>query len=484
MKANETHLIGALTLAALATSVSGKSAEKRGSSEPKRPNVLLIVCDDLRPELGCYGNRFMQTPNMDRLAAEGVVFSRAYCNIPVSGASRASFLTGMRPTRDLFEFWNLRVDKEVPEAITLNQAFKEAGYTTISNGKIFHHQDEASNRYWDEILRYGNPLDYHSEENQAFMRIQQESKTRKRGLFYEAADCPDSLYIDWKVAQESLKDLRAVAQNKAPFFMAVGFVRPHLPFTVPKKYWDLYNPQEIELPDNYVLKAGHDIPSRALTHWGELMAYRGVPEQGPLSHDAARRMIHGYRASVSYVDHLIGTLLDEAERLGLLENTIVMLIGDHGWNLGEHGMWCKHSIMHTSLHVPLIVRTPDGLQGFRNHEVVEYVDLFPTLCDLAGLPHPDQLEGESFAPLLKDPSARSKGYAISRWENGFTYTDGHYSYTEWWDQEDQTCERMLFDLVNDPDENYNVAESPLYRNTVQALSETLRHNRGKRFLSK
>ncbi len=472
-------LVTGLSIAAVSTSLYAGNAPK---VTEKKNNVLFIICDDLRTELECYNHSMVKTPNINRLAENGVVFNRSYCNIPVCGASRASILTGMRPTCNAFSFWNLRVDKEAPDAMTLNRTFKEAGYITISNGKVFHHQDEASSVYWDDTMPYPNPLDYQTEENKAFLRIQKETGTRKRGLYYEKADLPEAEYLDGKMVQKSLSDLKKLSLEKKPFFLAVGFVRPHLPFVVPKKYWDLYDHNKIRVPDNYVLKEGNLIPPHALTHWDELLAYRGIPDEGPLSEDAPRTMIHGYYACVSYVDALIGQLLDEVERLGLKENTTIVLIGDHGWNLGEHGMWCKHSIMQTSLHAPLIIQTPGGLKGYRTNEIVEYIDLYPTFCDIASLPKTGQLEGQSLYPLLHDKKAKGKGYAIARWNNGFTYLDDQYSYTEWWDKNDEITDRMLFDHTTDPDENYNLAGKSWYQNIVKELSMKLKSSRGKNYL--
>ncbi|MEL7588233.1 MAG: sulfatase [Prolixibacteraceae bacterium] len=474
-------ILAGLSLVAFSTELGAQIQPSKKNN--KQNNVLFIVCDDLRTELECYNNPMVKTPNINRLATNGVVFNRAFCNIAVCMASRASFLTGMRPTRKRFGIGDLRVDKQVPTAITLNRAFREAGYITISNGKIFHHQNEASSAYWDDVMPYGNPLDYQTEENQAFLKIQQETGSKKRGMFYEKADWPDSAYMDAKVVQKSLTDLQKLAKADKPFFLAVGFIRPHLPFVAPKKYWDLYDHNMIEVPSNYVLKEGSLIPREALTHWSELLSYRGIPDEGPLSIDEAKTMIHGYYACVSYVDVLIGQLLDEVERLGLKENTTIVLIGDHGWNLGEHGLWCKHSIMETSLHAPLIVQTPDGLKGYRSNEIVEYVDLYPTFCDIASLPKTSQLEGQSLYPLLHDKEAKGKGYAVARWNNGFTYLDDKYSYTEWWDKDDQITDRMLFDHTTDPDENYNLAGKSWYQQIVDDLSRKLKAGRGENYFN-
>ena len=216
---NHKILLAGLSLASITTSLYAHD-----SSRPGKNNILFIICDDLRTELECYNHSMVKTPNINRLAENGVVFNRSYCNIPVCGASRASILTGMRPTRNAFSFWNLRVDKEAPNAITLNRAFKTAGYITISNGKVFHHQDEASSVYWDDTMPYQNPLDYRTEENMAFLKIQKETGTRKRGLYYEKADLPEAEYMDGKMVQKSLSDLKKLSLEKKPFFLAVGFV--------------------------------------------------------------------------------------------------------------------------------------------------------------------------------------------------------------------------------------------------------------------
>ncbi len=466
-------LLASLSLAAIAVGAEAKA--------PAKNNVLLIICDDLRTELECYNHPIVKTPNINRIATNGVVFEQAFCNIAVSGASRGSILTGLRPTRDRFEHWNIRIDKQAPEAVTLNQAFHDAGYYTVSNGKIFHHQDEASNKYWDKIMPYGSPLEYRRGDNIEYLDEWREQR-KKRGLFYDDADHPEQDYLDTRMVTQSLEDMKMLAGQDKPFFLAVGFIRPHLPFIAPKKYWDMYPAEKISLPDNYVLKEGNDIPQKALTFWGELTAYRGTTAGPYLSDEAAINMIRGYYACVSHIDNQIGRLLDQLQALGLDQNTTVVLLGDHGWNLGEHGMWCKHSIMYTSLHAPLIISTPDGLKNHRTSQIVEYLDLYPTLCDFAGIKKPKQLEGESLMPLVKDKEAKSKGYAIARWENSFTYVDGSYSYTEWWNKQDKKVDAMLFDHISDPAENYNVEKKPWYKGTAGDLNIKLRALRGKDFL--
>lgn len=263
--------------------------------------------------------------------------------------------------------------------------------------------------------------------------------------------------------------------------MSVGFILPHLPFVVPDKYWNLYDSDSIRLPDNYILKEGHNIPSRAFPDWHELRAYSGIPEKGVLDEETAKNMIQGYYASVSFVDAQVGRLLDELKRLGLDKNTTVVLIGDHGWNLGEHGGWCKHTVLNSSLHSTLIIKAPEASKSYHNKEIVEYVDLFPTMCDVAGVPIPDNVEGGSLLEMLLSDEAKSKGYAVSRWDNGFTYIEDSYSYTEWRNKDEELIDRLLFDHKTDPNENYNIAERKENSQLVKRLSMRLNERKGTRY---
>ena len=447
-------------------------------------NVLFIVCDDLRPELGCYGQRQILSPHIDSLAAAGVRFDRAYCNIAVSGASRASLLTGLRPTRTTLQAWNARTDVDCPDAVTLQQCFRDAGFTTVAHGKVYHHQDEASMPYWDRRTTPDpqTPMDFHQPDNIALMDAQRLTGKGLRGRFYEHADLPDSLYLDYQIADRCIADLRALSREEKPFLLVAGFVRPHLPFVVPQRYWDIYDHDSIRIPDNYLLKPGNNIPERALANWSELRAYTGIPATGPLDEPTAKLMIHGYYAAVSFVDAQIGRLLQALRDEGLADNTTVVLIGDHGWNLGEHGTWCKHSIMNTCLHSALIIAGPDVRSPYACQEVVEFVDIYPTLCDAARIAPPEnQLEGTSLVPLLRSPRARTKGYAVSRWANGFTLVEDERSYTEWWDSDGNLLDRLLFDHRTDADENYNIAEEPAQARLVRKMSKRLKRRLGKRF---
>jgi arylsulfatase A-like enzyme len=440
----------------------------------ERPNVLFIAVDDLRPQLGCYGDPIAQSPNIDRLAAEGSLFTRTYCNIPVCGASRASLLGGMRPGFYRYHQYFAWLEKETPQATPINTTFKGNGYTTLSIGKIYHHiQDNAEgwDRAYDSIGESGWK-DYAKAGNVRTLQ------SGGRGPSYEMADVPDLAYRDGRLAQMAIHELEHLAKTGEPFFLALGFLKPPLPFNAPKKYWDLYDPEDLPVPE-----AGfrpENAPPRAFHSWGELRNYDDIPREGPLSDAVARKLIHGYYACVSATDAQVGKVLRALERTGLADNTIVVLWGDHGYNLREHGLWCKHCIFETSLHVPLIIKAP-GMAPASIEGIAEFVDLYPTLCELAGLRKPAHLEGSSLVPMMKDPSNPGDGIAVSRWGNGFTLVQGDYFYTEWRDADDALQARMLFDHSKDPEELNNVAENPLYSGAVQQLSETLRRERGPTF---
>jgi len=428
--------------------------------------------DDLRPELACYGKELISSPNIDRLAAEGTRFDRSYCNIPVCGASRVSLMTGLRPARNRFLTYLTRADEEAPGITTLPGHFRNNGYHTISNGKIFHHDDDAVES-WDEIW---HPVsnskswrDYALKEN-----IDRDTSDRFRGPPFERADVPDTTYKDGKVAEKAIKDLRKLKEMEKPFFLATGFFKPHLPFIAPEKYWEIYD-GKVTLPDNN--HPPKDAPAESLHNFGELRAYAGVPPDGPVRDDFARELIHGYYACVSYTDAQIGKILDELKRLELDRTTIVILWGDHGWNLREHGLWCKHCNYETSLHTPLIVKVPGTQQLKESSEIVEYVDIYPTLCELAGLELPEHLQGNSFRDLLYDKEATSDGVAICQWFAGITTIRESWFYTEWVNDNDSSYARMLYDHRVDPDENLNISEDPVHAETIDDLSSEMRRSR-------
>jgi len=456
-----------LGAAALAMPTSLFAAEKKISGS-KRPGVLFIVVDDLRPQLGCYGHKHMISPNIDRLASDGVVFLRSYCQVPVCGASRASLLTGVRPARDRFISYDVWAQKDLPGALVLPKHFKNNGYYTISNGKVFHHSNDCGDSWSEDPWRpKGAWRNYLLEGNKKLA----ESNSRGAGPAYESADVPDNAYFDGMIADKAISDLRRLRDIDKPFFLALGFLKPHLPFNAPGKYWDLYKREEIDLADNPFRPKG--APDAALHNWDELRAYEGIPKKGPLPESIARTLIHGYYACVSYTDAQIGKVLAELHRLGLRDDTIVVLWGDHGWQLGEHGLWCKHCNFETSLHSPLILRAPGVKVGIRTNALTEYLDIYPSLCELCNLPLPAHLEGKSFVPLMKDANLAWKKAVFSRYYNGDSVKTDQYRYTEWRRKDGKLYARMLYDHFVDRAENVNISERPENRKVVWRLSKML-----------
>lgn len=498
-ESNRRDFLKILGLGAAAAGIS-TSAACSGPATAEKPNVLFIAVDDLRPQLGCYGHKQMISPHMDTLAETGTVFLRSYCNVPVCGASRASLLTGLRPKRDRFTQAHTKAQADVPNARAIQSHFKEAGYHTVSNGKLFQHTTDWEEGWTEPPWRPNGDWwgwqAYVAEESKQIIRDKQKWAGRPGGPAYhlvqepakyhpmpgwglvpsgpptEAPDVADNRYPDGMLADKVIADLERLGSDKdKPFFIAAGFVKPHLPFAAPKKYWDLYDVSEIDLADNPFRPKG--APDEALHNWKELRTYAGIPAKGPLDEKTARELIHGYYACVSYTDAQVGRLLDALERFGLAENTIVVLWGDHGWNLGEHGLWCKHCNFETSLHSPLIVRDPRKPGGTRVKALTEFVDIYPSLCELCGLDVPESLDGMSFAPLMDRPDQPWKEAVFSRYENGDSVKTDRYRYTEYTDDNGKLISRMLFDHQTDPAENINLANSPDHREILLKMQKQL-----------
>lgn len=441
------------------------------NSIPSKPNVLFIAVDDLRPELNTYGANHIHSPNMDRLASEGLTFNRAYCNVPVCGASRASLLTGIKPTKNRFVTYNTYAEKDMPGAISLPMHFKNNGYYTISNGKIFHHSDDLeeswSEKPWKPIPRNGNWRNYITESH---LRIA-DSIDDGRSWPYEWVDAHDSAYFDGEMTEKTIRDLWKLSKMDKPFFLAAGYLKPHLPFNAPQKYWDMYDPADISLPDNYYRP--ENAPDAAIHNFGELRNYYGVPKKGPVSDEMAKTLIRGYYACVSYTDAQIGKLLNTLDELGLRENTIVILWGDHGWQLGEHTLWCKHSNFDIAMRVPMIISAPGFKGGLETNALAEYIDIFPTLCELAGLELPSQLHGKSYVSLMENPDQSFKDVIYARFINGESIKTDKYLYTEWFNKQGELYGRMLYDHESDPNENFNISELPENQELVDSLSTIL-----------
>ncbi len=447
----------------------------------QRPNVLLLIADDLRPELGCYGVSQIRTPNIDRLAAGGVLFENAYCNVPVSGASRASLLTGVYPRYpDRFVAFDAWASRDAPDAIPVSQWFTDHGYHTVSNGKVFHNLRDHDST-WSEYPWRVHPEGYGkdwAEYNKWEVWMNDASgrtihpKTM-RGPFCEAAEVPDSAYDDGKGALKTVADLERLRNTGQPFFLACGFWRPHLPFNAPKKYWDLYRRENIPLADNRFRPEG--LPKQVQGS-REIFAYARVKDTDDEAFQ--REAKHGYYASVSYVDTQVGLILNALDSLGLADNTIVVLLGDHGWHLGEHTFWGKHNLMDRATRVPLIVRVP-GIKPGKVRYTAEFVDLYPTLCELCGLDEPHgQLDGRSLVPSLHGNRKTTGKHAYIQWEGGDNAVNERYNYAEWPERDGNA--RMLFDHKTDPQENRNRASDKRYRKVIDRSSRFLEKARSKR----
>ncbi|MEI8021853.1 MAG: sulfatase, partial [Schlesneria sp.] len=430
-----------------------------------KPNVLFIAVDDLRPEMGCYGNKVVKTPNLDRLAQRGIVFNRAYCQQAVCSPSRSSLLTGKRP--DATQVWDLQTHFRValPNAITLPQHFKANGYHTAALSKIYHpgFEDGAS---WSEPHWYPNGRTVDTDPSDPTKRITQSygkgvkknanaktngdedqptpkgEKPGKTIPAFEVSTKSDDELSDGFTCQEAVKRLHNLKSRNEPFFLAVGFLKPHLPFVAPKKYWDLYDPSTIPTPVIDHLPEGS--PAYAGHANGELHGYVGVPEADPIPADFARTLRHGYYACISYTDAQVGRLLDALDQEGLAQNTIIVLWGDHGWQLGDHGLWHKHTNFELATRAPLLISVP-GLNtaGKTCHSPVEFVDVYPTLADVCGLAIPGDLHGSSLKPLLENPAAiPTKKVAISQYPRpagqtkqgalmGYSARDDRWRLTVW-----------------------------------------------------
>ncbi len=419
-----------------------------GPAMAAKPNVLFIAIDDLRPELGCYGDTQAKTPHIDKLATQGMRFDRAYCQVPICMGSRASLLTGILPTPKRF-VGDCRIDVDTPQAATLPETFRKNGYTAIANGKIFHTPNDTAERSWSEALwnysnKNGNNLESHDPET-----VRHLSKTKQRGRIYELPDVPDNAYPDGRIAEKTIADLQHLKQDGKPFFLACGFIKPHMPFYAPKKYWDLYEREKIKIADN------RDRPKNAPTDLkgsGEFRSYH-LADFDENSDEFHRVMRHGYLACTSYSDKLVGDVLAELDRLGLAENTIVVLWGDHGWALGELGIWGKHTTLEESLRSPLIIRAPGMAQpGTASQAIVEAIDIYPTLADLCNVPIP-VLEGRSFAPALANPALPAKANALSFWNrngtNGYSMRTDRYRIVRWGTAQ-APVQIDLFDYQTDP----------------------------------
>lgn len=443
----------------------------------QKPNILFIAVDDLRPELGCYGNKVIKTPNIDRLAASGRMFTNHFVSVPTCGASRCSLLTGKRP-RLKYHLSNQAIvtelsdkpESEYPE--TFIHQLRRNGYYTVGMGKISHYPDNRIYGYteqpsdkkelpysWDEFVFDSGK--WKTGWNAFFGYADGENRQSKHRQVkpYECGDVDDDGYPDGLTAKLALRKLKELKQKGKPFFFGVGFFKPHLPFTAPKKYWDLYDRKDIPLSPNPFIP--DNVNKASLHNSGELNGYRLTDEKagldGPVSDAYARKLRHAYYACVSFIDAQVGKILDELDRLGLAQNTIVILWGDHGWHLGDQLVWGKHTIFERALKSPLIVRVPGmNRPGIPAQGIVETIDIYPTLMELCNVNGPNNLDGNSFTGQLKNPEVPGKEAAYGYFRKGITARTARYRITKYFRKEEPRME--LYDHKTDPNETKNIAQ--------------------------
>jgi len=507
------------------------SASTLEAQQKNKPNVLFIAIDDLKPILGCYGNSLVKTPNIDRLAKMGTVFMSNYVQQAVCGPTRASLMTGMRP--DYTKVWDLktRMRDINPDILSLPQHLITQGYTTQGIGKVYDQRcvDKDLDKpswsvpYYKTDIKYygsyGEPAEgrYQLPETKALAEkyIKEaidNGKTKAEANEYvqtkikpavESADVADYAYVDGANTLQAIDILGQLKNKNQPFFFAVGISKPHLPFVAPKKYWDLYKREDMPLePFQEKSKNAVDI---AYHNAGELRGYTDIPpltsftDQKPygitIPTDKQKELIHGYYAAISYMDAQVGKLLNTLDSLGLTKNTIIILWGDHGWHLGDHNLWCKHTNFEQATRAPLIIAAP-GMTPSKTNAQSEHIDIFPTICDLAGVSIPSTLDGKSLVPLMKNPAASVKEYSVSQYprsgataENerlgyadpnamGYSIRTKQYRYTIWMGNgyrsnkpfsKELMIGAELYDYKKDPNETRNVVNEKKYK----AVSEEM-----------
>ena len=446
-----------------------------------RPNVLMILVDDLKPALGCYGDSLAKTPNIDRLAAGGLRFESAYCNQSVCAPSRNNLLLGSRSTSIGIYGLGRHFRDVLPKAITMPQYFSQNGWISACMGKVLHtghgnHDDIHSwdvPSYLDKVVEYLKPESTEGGQltrEEAYFTNQKLGQIRSlpKGYAWESADVADEGYADGRIAAKVIERLEHhQSKGDAPFFIMAGFVKPHLPFTAPQKYWDMHDLNAFPIaPD----QTGPEwAPALAGKRGGEIVNYAPLTVENIREISIQRKLMHGYYAAASYADAQIGKVLDKLDELQLSEDTIVVLWGDHGWHLGDHGYWTKHTNYEQANRIPIIIRAPGvTTAGSETTQLAETVDIFPTVTDLAGLPlpqGPQPMDGVSLVPVLKTPSIVVRDHAYHCYPRGKrigrAIRTRQYRLVEWKqpDAPSSTAEFELYDYSEDPAETRNLAQT-------------------------
>jgi arylsulfatase A-like enzyme len=483
------------------------------SLQAQKTNVVFIIVDDLKPLINTLGENQMITPNLDSFASESVVFTNAQAQQAVCAPSRVSFMTGMRPDYTQVLDLKTHMRDKVPDALTIPEYFRKYGYITAGLGKVLHGAKNGDPQSWsvpfihDDELPYnsqtGAPADlqYHNaytrkvfnsleEKKRSGKKVRMRPALNKAGArpSVEKLELPDDAYSDGAIAKKSIELLKDFQGEDQPFFLTIGFRKPHLPFVAPKKYWDLYKPEDIKLAKFQKHAVGS--PSYAYHTFGELKNYSDIKanldDQGRVIEKKQRELIHGYYASVSYVDAQIGKVFDYIRSSGLEKNTLIILIGDHGWHLGDHGLWTKHTTFEQATRTPVFIKSPKAKKGIKNSSPTELIDIFPTICDVTGLESPENLQGKSLVPILNGSKTSVKSAALSQWPRdgkmGYALRTERYRYVEWRIGDYKRSKDYmhgkvtaveLYDYLKDPLETKNLANEIEYAKVIKKLKKEL-----------
>lgn len=477
-----------LLIMLIAFSISGcnLNAEKNeGQQTIRKPNVLFIAIDDLRPELGCYGTENIITPNIDGLASEGILFNRAYTQQAVCGPSRNTLLTGLRPDAlgitDLHTFFRTKA----PDVVTLPQFFLQRGYQSEGMGKIYHtgHGNSDDSLSWTTNHWTARKITNAREAIQRGDTVQLQTcipKVNGKKIAWYKSIMPEEMHDDALTTTHAIERMEALKDSA--FFLAVGLQKPHLPFVAPKKYWDLYDADQFKIPST----EKPDVPSYAFSNWGELRKYYTMPAEGLMKDEDAINLIHGYHACVSSTDAQVGHLIAKLKELDLYDNTIIVIWGDHGYKLGDYGEWCKHTNYEIDTKIPVIIKVPNenALMGVKSNAIIETVDIYPTLCELAGLDLPDHAQGSSFKEALFDKNFSWDEVAISQYPRrikingekvsamGYTMRTPKYRFTKWVNKKTgETLANELYDHTTEHSEMENLANNNEYKELLETLNQ-------------
>jgi len=441
------------------------------TADARRPNVLFLICDDLNCDLGCYGDPLVQSPNIDRLARRGVRFENAYCQFPLCGPSRASFMTGLYPDQTGIHQNAINVRKHLPHVQTMSQMFRRQGYFATRIGKIYHygvpsqigtggHDDPYS---WDYTI---NPRGRDKDDEGLIFSLQ---PGRFGGtLSWLAADGTDEEQTDGIAATNAVELLKQYAVQEQPFFLAVGLYRPHTPYVAPKKYFDMYPTDQLNVP---TVPTGYldTLPKPAR------MTLTRKKDQLNLSDKLARQAMQAYYASITFADAQVGRIINALESTGLDKNTVIVFTSDHGYHMGEHGYWQKTTLFENAARVPLIIATPSTTNaGATTTALAEMIDFYPTLADLCSIKPPTPLSGVSLAPVMSDPKQQPRQAALTQYASGYSLRTARYRYTEWGEQGADGIE--LYDHQHDHDEMVNLADRPQHTKLISQLAQQL-HDR-------